>query len=261
MAAVSSVEKELAKITKVKVDKYEDRQDFLAAILKAMEKLTDDEFDNLSDAAAEWHTKKAVPAFVKKKDIPDFVEAKEPPAEEATEVEEDADAEVEGTEEADPTDDNPEDDAEAESANEAAEAEADAKASKKKGKEKPTSKAKAKAKAPEEDAEETTDEVEDKPKGKTPPSKIRADYSKVTGEKDRFGITKGTKTSDAVALYEKGATAPEILDALGGRFYNVLTKLAKEGHKVENKGGKWKLTHKDDLGDTKKPATKTKKGK
>jgi hypothetical protein len=239
----SAVEKELIKVTKVKADRFEDRQDFLAALLKAMDKLTDDEFDNLSDEAAEWHTKKAVPAMNKKKPIPDFVEAEaeadEAPADDdaetgETEVEEAADGDIEGTEE------TAEDDAEAESDNEAAEAAAEKAAKAKKGNgKKPAKAAKAKPAAKEPDAD-----AEEKP-AKAKPKERK--YSELTGARDRFGVILGTKTSDAVAMYVKGATSAQIVEELGGRHYNILTKLAKEGHKVENVEGVWTLTHKDDL--------------
>lgn len=73
-------------------------------------------------------------------------------------------------------------------------------------------------------------------------------YIDLTGEKDRFGIIKGTKTSDAMAMFEKGATAREIDEKIGGRFYNKLNALAKEGHQVVRNGDVFKLTHKDDVG-------------
>lgn len=246
MAAVSSVEKELVKITKVKADKYEERQDFLAAILKAMEKLSDDEFDNLSDEAAEWHTKKAVPAFVKKKDIPDFVEAEAEAEEDVAEpAADDAAVETVEDDESDPTDDNPEDDAEAESENEAAEAEEDAKATKKKGKTKPAAKAKPEKSKSKAKAESDEDAEAERP-AKAKPQNQRH-YAELSGDRDKFGITKGTKTSDAVAMYERGCTAAEITEELGGRYYNILAKLAKDGHKVENQAGKWVVTHKDEV--------------
>lgn len=75
-------------------------------------------------------------------------------------------------------------------------------------------------------------------------------YIDLTGEKDRFGIIKGTKTSDAMAMFEKGATAREIDEKIGGRFYNKLNALAKEGHQVVRNGDVFKLTHKDDVGGT-----------
>jgi len=187
----TDVETELVKVTKVKPDKYTDRQDFLAAILKAMEKLSDDDFDNLSDEAAHWHSVIAVPAFVAKEEIPDF----------------NGNEEAEVAEPEDETADEPDVEAEAE---------------------KPTKKKAAKAKG------KTA-----KAPGKEPK------YRELSGEKDEFGVVKGTKTSQAVAMYVKGASTNEIKEELGGRFYNILKKLKADGHKVEKlENGKWKLTHK-----------------
>lgn len=79
-------------------------------------------------------------------------------------------------------------------------------------------------------------------------TKKRPDYSKITGEKDRYGITIGTKTAEAIKMYEEGCSAKQILDELGGRHYNILKKLQKEGHRIsKTELGVWTLTHKDDL--------------
>lgn len=212
--AVSAVEKELTKLTKLKPDKYDDRQDYLAAIARALERISNDDYDSLTDPAANWH-KAACDALNDKEEVPNFdgtlssAEGAEPEAEDAPSIE----------------DDDPE------AAEDTLEDEPPAK------KAKPTKAAKpakvAKAEKPE------------KPKKQRP----QVDYEALTGEKDRFGVTKGTKTSLAVSMYNRkdGATVKQIDEATGGRYMNVLTKLQKDGHLVEKDGKFWKLTHREDI--------------
>lgn len=221
---MSEVEKELRTATKFK-GKQEDRQELLHALARAADKLHQDIYDNLSDEAANWHTE-AVSAINKREAIPDFedIELLDQTSEEPDEDEvdeelapaEEADDE-DGQDEAEPAEDEAEDEAEPEE----------------KPAEKPEKKAKVIA-----------------VRAKKPP-KVRVDtsrYDNITGEKDRFGVVEGTKTSDAVKMYERGTTAKEIMETLGGRFYNILTRMTNEGHRVEKlEGGRWKLTHKDDL--------------
>lgn len=211
------IEDELVKATKFKGDKYTDRQEYLQALLEAMDnKLTDDDYDLLSDQAVNWH-KGAVKAVRDKTEIPEF---------DGTTT----NAEDEGTDEAE-SDTQTDDEVTQDNGGvvEAAErAENEATPAKTKGKKK------------------------DKP-GNAPvagkPSKRQPDYNSLTGEKDRFGIVIGTKTHEAVKMYEKGATLRQITDEIGGRFYNILKKLAKDGHVIEKiEGGIWKVIHKDDFG-------------
>ncbi len=70
-------------------------------------------------------------------------------------------------------------------------------------------------------------------------------YDAITGEKDKWGITKGTKTSDAMDMLEQGCSMAEVTDKLGGKYYNALRDAVKDGHLVEKQeNGKIKLTHK-----------------
>ena len=62
-------------------------------------------------------------------------------------------------------------------------------------------------------------------------------YDNMTGEKDRYGVIDGSKTHDAVMMYEKGATSKEIENKLGGRYYNILHTLEQRGHRVEKLPG------------------------
>jgi len=78
------------------------------------------------------------------------------------------------------------------------------------------------------------------------------DYENISGKRNRFGIIDGTKTAEAIKMYVKGASSQDIMERLGGRYYNILKKLMAEGHKVEKEGSVWKLTHKDDVKTKKK---------
>ena len=246
---MSEIEQELRKAWKMrkKDEDFETRQDYLVALIRGFDiacSKDDDLFDTISQEAADWFNA-ATEARNKKLEIEDFPdreleEAEDEPeeveeeAESGDEVEDDAE---EGDEaEADEADEEPEseeelaaaEEAEAESENEEAEAQA-------------AKKAKAKKTKPEKPAK--AEKV-----AKTPVKKTEPNYARLTGEKDKFGIIKGTKTATAVQLYEKGATAKDIKEATGGKFYNVLTKLTSEGHKLEKlPGGIFRLTHKDDI--------------
>lgn len=226
MAAVHLLEKELVKATKIKALDHEDRQDFLAAVSRAAHKLKDDDYDNLSNEAAIWH-KAAVDALNAKEEIPDFdgsigdeapeTEADEP---EATETEDEA------SEDEDEVDEP--------------ELELEEPAPKKKVA--PAAKPAKAEKAPPKPSKAATKKRLEENKLK------RIKYSELSGEKDKFGIIDGTKTSQAVAMYEKGATTAEIRAALQGRYFNILRKLTADGHLVEKKeNGKIYVIHKDDV--------------
>jgi len=238
----AAVEKEVSAITKLKVTQYDDRQDFLAAVARALDKVKEDIYDNLSEEAYQWH-KAAADALVAKEELPDFDGSLPSEAEEAEDAPEPADDD-DSTDSADDDGDNADDDPE----NDEGESEETEPAPKSKGKGKP--------------AKPKTETTPAKPAKKTKPEKVKGprksdvDYTKLTGELDRYGITKGTKTAQAIEMYEKGATSKEINEKLEGRYYNILTKLQAEGHLVEKKDGAFKLTHKDDI-----KSAKPKKGK
>lgn len=236
---MSDIEKELLKATKIKKDQFgKDPQKYFAAIIRASMKVHKDVFDALSDEAADW-INNGVEAMNKKDEIDNFPDAEE--VEEADSVEE---TEDEGTAD----DDSPasDDDADApvatENADDAELVESDAEDEPEPVK--PKGKGKGKPAKP----EKVVKAKPEKPAKAKKPEKAPSRYSEITGEKDKFGVIKGTKTHDAVMLYEKGATAKQISEETGGRFYNILTKLTKAGHKVEKlDGGVWKLTHKDEV--------------
>lgn len=229
MTETTSMEAELVKITKFKGAKYPKRQDYLAALLVAIDKLTNDDYDNLTDEAVAWH-QRAVPAMEAKDPIPDFTETEEAETEEAESGDEHSGSEevMAGEEEAG-----------APVEEEAATSSGQNDRSNGSG------------------AEETGKTAKSKKKAKVAPTakgtKITPDYTTLTGEKDRYGITIGTKSHEALKMYEKGTTGAQIMEALGGRHYNVLKKLMQDGHRVEKlENGFWRLTHKDDLPKAKK---------
>ncbi len=236
-----TVEAQIVKVTKVKETAYRIRQDYLAALVRGIDKLSQDEWDNLSDDVVNWHIA-AVGQMDKKRPIADFPETENAFAESfiGSEGEEDAtisDKDSDGMAEAEETS-------------------------------LPAPSVGSKGNTTEsEDTEQAEEIKEKKPRGR--PKKVKEvkpkkesewpekfvnkpepeRYAKITGERDRFGITIGTKTSDAVAMYHTadGATLKQVDKAIGGRHFNILGKLAKDGHKVEKlAGGFWRVTHKDD---------------
>ncbi len=214
---MSDFERELVKIIKFKSTDYADRQDYLAALARAADKwfaAKDKDqsiFDSLDDGLQGWF-EGAITAMNTRPPaaIPDFpdLEVMEP-IEPAEEDENVDEGAADTTEEA-----------------EVAVPEASSKADSTGG-EAPAPKAK---------------------KAKKPKVDKATRYDDLTGEKNRYGVTLGTKTHDAIMMYEKGCTSKDIDKALEGKHYNILRRLAKEGHRVEKlPGGVFKLTHKDDL--------------
>lgn len=235
-----TLEKELIKATKFKPPKggFDDRQDELAALAKAAAKLADDDFDDLSTEAADW-----VNDAVKAVNVKEVIEEFPDDAGSTGEI----DAEAARNAEADEDDAEQGSQAGTEGSNNDAEADAAAEME---------------AEAANEANEAKTTRRFKAPKGKIPGKKpvtrlvgekqlqnVKTRYDDVTGEKDRFGVIIGTKTHDAIKLYEKGTTSQEITEKVGGRHYNILRKLTEAGHLVERTAdGIFTLTHKDDIG-------------
>jgi len=286
---LNKVEAELVKITNFDItEKYENRQGYLLALQQAVDQISNDEFDGLSNSASTW-ANNAVKAMTAKRPIPDFAGAssavKEPedePDEEAgpvmetgteDEIEEEDDTEETAVDDsatadadtATETDDGPEKgtdegsdaatEAEAESANEEVEA-ASSKAPKtakaaKAPKAKPVAKAKVEA---------TKGKVlaQAPKKGKVPPALTNRDLMDLP--RDRFGVVEGSRSSEVVRMFEKSASMKDIKEKFGNNYYNILSRMVKEGHRLEKlEGGKMRLTHKDDWG--KKAKAAVKKGK
>lgn len=227
MSDMSDIEVELLNATKFRGDKYPDRQDYLAALLVAIDKkLTNDDYELLSDEAVEWHNA-AVAAHEAKEEIPDFdgsVQHELPLTDPEHPLHRGPDADDSEDEDAKPS-------VELYPDSEAASGEEEPPPPVKK----PTKKGAAKGKA----------RAERKPVSYKNP---QPNYTALTGERDKFGITIGTKTHKAVQMYEKGSTASQVEEALEGRYRNILTKLRDDGHKVEKlAGGVFKLTHRDEV--------------
>jgi len=267
-----TIEDELLEVSKLKAKDYPNRQDELAAILRAMEKVPNKEFDTLSNEAANWYNA-AADAINDNQDIPEFDkfegETSDDHDHEADEADSDSeDDDIEGEDDESDPDDEAESDPDEDQdevnegsveededeppppkktkpkkrvSQEAQDVEAEAKP--KKGK-----KAAAKQ-ADDEDSSEPDAQDEDetpkkpKPKGR----KIeKTPYDRLSGAKDKFGLYDGTQTSKAAHLYEQGATVKHVSDVLGGKHRNVLKKLEEFGHRVEKlEGGVYKVTHRD----------------
>jgi hypothetical protein len=306
MSERSEVEQELMDASKFKSKNYPDRQDELAALVRACERMPDALFNDLSDEAADWYNKAAT-AMNEHEDIPDFEEPEDADDEDTSD-----DHDHEGDEAADDDsadsdsdDDSPDDDDDADTDDDAEEVnegsieedepdEVPKKAKRKnsrvseesqrdddedppkrvakapiKGKrgasapaegddDEPPQKAakrtgkKAKTEPVEESEAEPEDDDADEavaPKVQKPKqSNKRTPYDDLSGEKDRYGLFYGTKTQQAVVLYEKGATCKQVEMELNGRHRNILKRLAKEGHRVEKlEGGVFRVTHIDDV--------------
>ena len=250
MSEVSVIEQELLDATKYKGKKGASREDYLAGLVKAVEKLDEDDFDGISQSAADWYNG-SVEAMNDKDPPLEFPDAEADDDESDVEAD-DAEADADSDDGDDADGEGSEADAEAADAKEGSTDEDESE-----DEEAPPPK-KAKAKANKVKAGKKAD-PEKPAKPKIDPSR----YAHLTGEKDRFGVVKGTKTSDAVALYARpqGATAAQIMEKLGGRFYNITRRLAEEGHYVEKlEAGGFKIIHKEDYG-KKVKAGGTKKGK
>jgi len=228
---LTAVEQELTESVKFEAkSKYKTRQDYLADLGKAVNKIEDADYEKLSDPAVEW-MQSALPAIKAGDTIPDFpdYEAKEgddAPGEEA------GDGEGEGEEAGDG------ENSEQEETPPARGRQRQQAAAPAKGRGKPDKKAAAKAPATSKGGKGTA-----KTGG---PKRLFNDNRK----RDRFGLVVGSKVAKAVALFAggKGATMRQVIDSTGGPQNNVLKKLADAGHQVERFGGNViKVTHKDDI--------------
>lgn len=206
------IEQELTEASEFDTDKkYKNRQDYLAALVRAVDRIDEEVFDNLSDEAADWLSN-AVKAMNKKEDIEEFEDESGPEPlsdeEPALSDDEPTDDEIEGAEvEVAETSEGEEEAEEAE----------------------PAPKAK------------TTP----KPRKKSEPTPTRADS--ITGELDKFGFVLGTKTSEAMAMLEQGARMKDVKEKFGDTFYTSLKKCVARGHVVTKEGSTITLTCKDDI--------------
>ena len=224
-----TTEKELLEITGYKPQrKFSNRQDYLGSVLNSVLKLSDEEFDNLSDEAAEWTNAAVQAKNARNQDLPDFNEIEPDEGEEG---------------DSDEAETNNADEAGNEASTDEVENSED---------ENQTS-----------DSENEIETEENEPKSKIETVKSKTSKPKKAVKKaalkkeaadeedvilDKWGAMEGSKNSRALALFEKGATTKEIKDKLGGTYYNILKKMTEKGHKVEKEGSLIKLTHKNELG-------------
>jgi hypothetical protein len=250
------IERELIDITGFKAKgKFADRQEYLRAILNASSKLSEDDFDALTDETAEW-ANSAVAAFNSKDDLPDFDESADHDPE-TGEVDDEDEAEDEAAEETDDEEDESSSDDEEDDHQdvdtddeEEAEEEKPAKKSSKKATVKVPPKKPVKAEKPAK-AEKAEKPEKIAPKKPAP----RHDEDVVL---DKFGAMSGSKNSQALHMFEKGATTKEVKDKIGGTYYNILKRAVEAGHKVTKDGAVITLTHKDAAKAAKAPVKKKK---
>ncbi len=210
-----SIEFELLNATRFKqdADAFDDRQDYLAALVKAADKLSADDFEELSDEATTWFNK-SVKALNTKRPLPDFdpISGNDVDPEVTARIRKVTNAKLDEHE--------------------------------------TTSDRSIPATTEISPQEGTGDETQaDEPQEKSLPKIAKPKI--VNGElvKDRFGVVVGTKTAQAVALYNtpSGATIKEIDEKVGGRHMNILKKLVSQGHRVLKLGaGRIQLIHRDD---------------
>ena len=55
--------------------------------------------------------------------------------------------------------------------------------------------------------------------------------------RDKYGLRLGTKRAQAAAMFETGCTMADVRKATGHTQYNLLKKLAADGHRVVRDGG------------------------
>lgn len=290
---------------------HKTRQDILAALVRAIDKMPEDDYDNLSDEAADWCLK-ATAALNNRKEVPDFamngpddedVEAADTDAD-GDEADDDGSTDDDGDDDEDAPEDegDPEEgdaeeqdhgaEAEAEAENEEVEAKKAARAAKKATKQakeaqlqlelknfKPkkvsgveisaetamaeklagdrtaikvaiNKRKQMKIDAARKKAKEQRKALQraDKPDLRKIPTRYKnLDPTK----RNRYGVVLGTKTDEALQMFEKGASQPEVSKKLYGRHYNILRLLAARGHRVEKTDeGVFTLTHKDDIAKT-----------
>ena len=71
--------------------------------------------------------------------------------------------------------------------------------------------------------------------GTRPPAKAMRPVSR-RDRRDKYGLRLGTKRATAAAMFETGCTMADVRKATGHTQYNLLKKLAGEGHGVVRDG-------------------------
>lgn len=218
-----AIESELIKATGYKAQrKFANRQDYLGSILNAAIKLSNEDFDSLTDETADWINAAIEAKNAKSEILPDFDELDES-GDDNTVPDESGDITDTGD---DGPDGPPLDEGQ------------------------------------DQDHHEEVDPVITAPKKKTkvPTKKPPATEIDELVVLDKWGCMEGSKNALALAMFEKGATAKEVKSAIGGTYYNILGKCVLKGHKLEKEGSLIRLVHKDELAKRAggKPATKKK---
>ena len=189
---------------------FTDNQDYLAALARAINELSDIDFDGLSSEAADWFNK-ATRCINNKKDIlpfPDGEGVEETPA-----VETETEAPIDVAE------------VEAEPNEPIGEPEPSATRDRK-----PLPKAKSKV--------EKVDPIKDR----KPPKVAKPRPEEIV--MDKFGLVTGSKNHQAALMFERGCKMTDVTDALGGTYYNMLARLRRNGHILDKgKHGVVKITY------------------
>ena len=247
------IERELIEATGYKArQKYVNRQDYLKSILNAVAKLTDDDFDSLTDETALWVNAAVEAHNSNNEEIVDFDELDPTAGDEAEDMPEDEDGEHDTPEHDPETGEVLEDEAEdelphdEETETEDEQVEVEEPPVVKILKEKPKTK-----KSPKFAKQVPSPEHK---KLKPAPKKVHPLHSDEDVVLDKWGCMEGSKNSQALILFEKGATAAEVKRKMGGTYYNILARCVANGHKMEKEGHIIKLTHKGEFG--KKPTAK-----
>lgn len=236
---MSVIEKELVNVASFKARRDYERQDYLAALARAINEVGEDEFDGLSVEAQDWFND-AVRALNKKQELPDF-----PDVDDSSD---DNESEASG------------DEAEAEAAGAAEDEGVAAQGNSSDGdiQAVPAKRAKkAKGKATKKAEESFQPVVTKRGKGQ-PPRKLDhppihhpdpdTPLDQLDFAMDEFGIVKGTKNAAAAAMLAQGCRMADVTESIGGTYYNLLQRLVKQGHLLEKSAnGILKLTHKDSI--------------
>lgn len=228
---ITEVEQELLDATNFKPErKYKDRQRYLEALFRACAELDDEEFDRLSDDAAEWcntaaelsHSQRPIPDFTNggaHEGEPTLVTGRDGVPEAPSPVQHEAQAELSGAVQVPDESQN-------------GHAEVVDKPSRKKGKAKKAVKVtKSKeAKVPPPKPE----------KGKRPPGLQKWREQKGF---NAFGVQLGSKCDlvSQMAARPQGVSQLEIREATGRNHYNIFRRLKKNGYDVRSENGRWYL--------------------
>ena len=206
---LSTIEDELLEATAFPKNRpYPQRQDYLAALARAVHGLDEVDFDALSLEAATWFNNAAV-ALNNKKDIEEFTDDTGPTEDELQPAEGPDDEETEEGSDGEP----------------AAAPVTKAKNGRRKGQ--------PPRKLPHPPIKDITlGDVES--------------IENITI--DRYGNISGYKTAAATAMFEKGCRMTDVTASIGGSYYNMLRKLEKRGHIVKRgPNGMTTVIHKDDV--------------